>query len=106
MPRRHSHFALMICLAMLGSGCSAIAGGAPDPAPGKTVPVPPASETTCGAEDFNDLIGKIWSPELLGDYDGKLRVLEKGSMATMDYVIGRLNVRLDEDGRVESLSCG
>lgn len=101
MPR-HALFTL-ISVASL-SASSALAGGAPEPE--KTRPLPPVTDTACGAETHQSLIGKIWSSDLLAGFDGKVRVLEKDSVATMDYLFNRLNVLLDEDGRVEALTCG
>lgn len=104
---RLATLSMTICLAMLIGSGSARAGGPPEVESGKQRPVTaPETGAGCGADSYGYLAGKIWSPELLEGFEGRLRVLEKGSVATMDYLPDRLNLRLDDDGRIESLTCG
>ena len=65
----------------------------------------------CSTEPLADLIGKPGSQELL--YQARqrsgaqrARMLNPDDMMTMDYDSQRLNVDLDEQGRVYRLSCG
>lgn len=62
-------------------------------------------EDTCGAAALQSLVGQDRSA-LAGMEPGpKLRILEPGSVVTMDFRADRLNIELDEDGRVVRLYC-
>lgn len=65
-----------------------------------------APETPCGADLYEDLVGQEWSDELLPERDAPVRVLRPGSVATMDHRPARLNIHLDDEGRVSQLRCG
>ncbi len=66
-----------------------------------------ASEATeCGADTLQHLIGQ---PSGAHDFAGSsrpLRILPPGSAMTMDHRIDRLNVDLDDQGRIMRIWCG
>ena len=72
-------------------------------------PEPPAGIETgpsCGATGLQGLIGK---PESALDgmrFAGPVRVIKPGMAVTMDYSPARLNVVLDETGKISRISCG
>ena len=73
------------------------------------VPLPPAPQpdlTSCNAVGLEGLIG---APASLLPTDGEwsaLRIINPGQAVTMDYSATRLNVRVNEAGIIQSLSCG
>lgn len=93
----------MIVLAALAAAGCTTAGADAD------TPPPPSGE--CKAEAAAALVGRAASPELgsealrLTGARG-LRWIRPGDAVTMDYRPDRLNVKLDDSGRVEGFSCG
>lgn len=66
---------------------------------------------TCNAEGLSDLVGRPATQELGAEAlrrsgSKTLRWIRPGDVVTMDYREDRLNVHLDEAGRVERLRCG
>jgi hypothetical protein len=63
-------------------------------------------ESGCQAERWQNLIG-MTSAEAQGqDLPGGARVLEWGSIVTQEYLPTRMNVHLDQGGRVFRVICG
>lgn len=60
----------------------------------------------CGTEALAPLVGQPWSEDLLPPREAPVRVLRPGDMMTMDHMPARLNVHLDDTGRVSALRCG
>ncbi|MGM0982547.1 MAG: I78 family peptidase inhibitor [Pseudomonadota bacterium] len=84
-----------------------------------TVPRDPAPEPprvnegddACGAGRVQDRVGRAFDEALrasLREQSGAeaLRVMRPGEAHTLDYRAERLNVRLDERGRITALDCG
>lgn len=72
---------------------------------------PPMPSGECKAEAAAALIGRAASPEVgseaLRMTGAKgLRWIRPGDAVTMDYRADRLNVKLDDSGKVESFNCG
>lgn len=71
---------------------------------------PPVAEA-CDSAPANELIGK---PHDAATADRALkltgarhlRLVRPGMMVTMDYRADRLTVHLDDDGKIERISCG
>lgn len=83
------------------AGCSE---QAPRPVP------PPPMNSDCGAGQLGAYVGQPASDAALSAIrqwrgDNPVRVLKPGSAMTMDYRPGRLNVFLDDQGRIEKFSC-
>ncbi len=89
------------------------------PAPSRVEPSTPAmsrpvaAETgdECGAGQLADLIGKSASPAVRARIaatagSGRARIYTTGDALTMDYSPQRLNVELDQAGRIAKISCG
>ncbi len=62
------------------------------------------------SDAFAEFIGKKWGDEVTetklkekGQFN-KLRVLEPGSMTTMDFIEDRLNVNVDETKKIVSFN--
>lgn len=77
----------------------------PQPAP------PPASEAVdCGAGALASYVGVAASDAVIATIhqwrgNNPVRVLKPGSAMTMDFRPGRLNVFLDDQGRIEKFTC-
>ncbi|HET9354859.1 MAG TPA: I78 family peptidase inhibitor [Sphingomicrobium sp.] len=76
-------------------------------------PLPPANPegAMCTAVQLNRYKGQPRSTELGQRIKAEsgartLRWLPKGTITTMEYREDRVNVRLDENGRVEAINCG
>lgn len=86
------------------SGCTTVAA--------EEQPVPAqATGGTCNAAPAQGLIGRPSSPELGAEAQrltgaARMRWTRPGQMVTMDYREDRLNIDLDEQGRVTGLRCG
>ncbi|MHB0776147.1 I78 family peptidase inhibitor [Halomonas sp. WWR20] len=68
-------------------------------------------DTTCGAEAVQSAVGRALDEALrerLASESGaaRVRTMRPGQAYTMDYREDRLSVRVDAQGRIESLSCG
>lgn len=72
---------------------------------------PPPLQAHCTAEGLDSLIGKTRSPKLESRAKRMsgartLRWIAPGSAVTMDYRTDRLNLELDERGRITRARCG
>lgn len=98
-----------ICLAALLAGCAS--GPAPEDAPRPPGMSEPGGREQCDTSAVQDYIGQNYSDALRqmitsqSDADS-VRVLEPGQPFTLDYRQERLNIYLDEDGRISDLRCG
>lgn len=111
-------FAALALAALLG-GCAAQTGTLSAPSsPDVSAPPPPSvaggaqqNEGTCQAGALASAVGETLSDEraqaLRADSGARdVRVLAPDSMATMDYREDRLNIEVDEQGRITGLRCG
>ena len=78
-----------------GSGDTSVPAAAPE---GKA--------DTCGASEFAAAIGTAHADHDFADPGRPLRIIPPMSAITMDHNPSRLNVDLDEDGKVLRLWCG
>jgi hypothetical protein len=67
--------------------------------------VPPAG-AECGAPAYAALVGQADSPGLRAQLPEDSRVIPAHGAISMDYRPGRLNLELDEQGRVVRIWCG
>lgn len=87
-------------LVFLGLCAAALAGCQPK---GET---PPDRAETCDAETLQHLVGNPQSALESAEITGPTRILPPGSMMTMDHRPDRLNVDLDDAGRITRIWCG
>jgi peptidase inhibitor I78 family protein len=89
-------------------GCAAVPRAEPPP----PAPPPPAPDgLPCSAEGLEDLLGRPASQAVGAEAMRRsgarmLRWIRPGDAVTMDYSEHRLNVHLDERGRVQRFECG
>jgi hypothetical protein len=74
-------------------------------------PATPAASAMCDSTRIEGAIGQTFTPALGDTWRTKagaraVRVIRPGTAVTMDYRPDRLNVTLDEAGRVTALRCG
>ena len=88
--------------AVLGAGCTTMAAEEPN-----------SGEITgsCRAEGVEGFVGQPATAEngaeiLRKSRAKKLRWIPHGAAVTMDYSPDRVNVKLDPQNRIESISCG
>ena len=60
----------------------------------------------CGASGLQVLVGQPASRLETMRFSQPLRVINPGQMVTMDYIEARLNISVDEAGRISRVSCG
>ncbi len=92
---------LFLSAAMLLQACDMVVM---QPVP---VPVPPVVDlSSCRAEGVRNLIGQ--DVRLLPDSGSwaSYRVIHPGQVITMDFSATRLNLRVDENGIIQSMFCG
>lgn len=94
---------LPLCAGLALSACLPEATPAPEDGV-SSLPAP--ADDTCGARAAGALIGKDKSAlaSLAGRRD-PMRVISPGQAVTMDYIQNRLNVELDEAGKIIRMSC-
>ncbi|WP_048306428.1 I78 family peptidase inhibitor [Halomonas sp. PR-M31] len=98
-----------MCLAALAAGCAS--GPAPEDAPRPPGMNEPGNHAKCDTSAVQSYIGQNYSDALrqvlTSQSDSEnARVLEPGQPFTLDYRQERLNIYLDEDGRISDLRCG
>ncbi len=64
------------------------------------------SMSECKAEEYQYLIGK--SIESINDMNikDKVRIIKPNMMVDMRFISTRLNIRVDEEGKIERIYCG
>jgi hypothetical protein len=62
--------------------------------------------SACEAEHWQQLIGMTMADAQAQDLPDATRIVEWGGMVTQDYVPSRMNVHLDQNGRVYRVICG
>jgi hypothetical protein len=65
-----------------------------------------SEDSACEAERWQQLIGMTAADVQSQRLPENVRVIEWGGMVTQDYVPARLNVHLDQNGRVYRVICG
>ena len=96
--------AMTLAMAIGVAGCAASPSPAPDePA---NAALPSASNDTCGASMFAELIGKpIDGPGVPGNSRLSRHILP-GTQVTMDYVSQRMNIEANAQGVIQRINCG
>lgn len=96
-------FGLMLALA----GCTASEAPPFEPPVDPPVdPMPPPMVETCGAEGLHHLLGQPEAVLATMRFAQVVRVIRPGMAVTMDYSPDRLNIEIDEAGRISRVSCG
>ncbi|AJE45246.1 I78 family peptidase inhibitor [Celeribacter indicus] len=77
----------------------------------ETAPVPEteppaATEDSCGMDRVEGMVGQDRAAVDALALEGPVRILPPGSMMTMDHRIDRLNIELDDAGKVTRIWCG
>lgn len=83
--------------------------GAETPPAAESEVTPPdmtGPEGSCNANAFNGIIGQNVNTILVEAIEGPVRVIRPGQMITMDFRANRLNIELDEIGKVARVWCG
>ena len=75
----------------------------PDPVVSEP-PSPPAK--ACGAADLQYLVGQPESVLQTMKFGGDTRIIRPGMAVTMDYRENRLNIEIDNAGKIGRVSCG
>ncbi|MFK4871109.1 I78 family peptidase inhibitor [Novosphingobium sp. ZW T3_23] len=73
-------------------------------------PPPPSMEPSCGAEQLASYVGQPASDEVIARItawrgDKPMRVIKPGMAVTMDYRPDRLNVQVDDNGKIKGFNC-
>ena len=84
--------------------------GCSEKTPPRPAPPPPPVNADCGAGQLGAYIGREATGDVIAAIrawrgDNPVRVLKPGSVMTMDYRAGRLNLFLDEQGRIKAFKC-
>lgn len=79
--------------------------------PAETPPPPkPPAEDTCGTAKVSRFLGQeataAIEAEISADTAGPTRTIRPGDAVTMDFRPDRLNIELDESGKIKRLRCG
>ncbi|CAM3601133.1 I78 family peptidase inhibitor [Halomonas lysinitropha] len=96
---------------MLMTACSATNESTVPRDPAPEPPRVSEGDDACGAGRVQGWVGKPFDTESGGTLRKEsgaeaLRVMRPGEAYTLDYRAERLNVRLDERGRITALECG
>lgn len=92
----------LVLLAPLMFAACVEAESPPDPG----VIVPPSPEGSCGAPDLQYLVGQSDSVLQTMKFGGDTRIIYPGMAVTMDYREDRLNIEIDEAGKISRVNCG
>lgn len=96
-----------------GAGASAsLARRVPEPSPTQpgARPSPDLASAECGADTLGQYVNQLYTDDMLTKIRAavgheRIRVIRPGDAVTMDYRPDRLNVEIDEDGRVRRVHC-
>jgi Flp pilus assembly protein TadD len=105
----HVHPAVVVvALAGALSGC---AGHGQTPASADAAPPQPAPVVHCNAQPAQFAVGKASTASVMETARARsgaqiARILRPGQMVTKEFNAQRLNLQVDESGRVLSVSCG
>ena len=83
-----------------------IAGHVQGAAPAAEAPAVADTVATCAGTDVLALVGQNVSNLPAAGPWSAVRILKPGAMATMDYSPTRLNVHVDDSGKILDMSCG
>lgn len=83
--------AVVLALTMIASGCVPVSGPEPE---------------TCGAEGMQDLVGQDKAVFAAMTLPMGTRIIPPGTAITEDYSPTRLNIDLDDKGRITRVWCG
>ena len=96
--------AVLLPLALVACLVACVEGEAP-PDPGVVVPpMPPAG--ACGAPDLQYLVGQPDTVLQTMKFGTTTRIIRPGMAVTMDYSESRLNIEINEAGKISRVSCG
>jgi hypothetical protein len=78
---------------------------------GEPMPIPPGPATACGSHLVASYVGKTRTDAIAAEVARvsgakSIRWIKPGMAVTMDYREDRLNVRLDDKGKILSFNCG
>ncbi|AJP71630.1 I78 family peptidase inhibitor [Sphingomonas hengshuiensis] len=98
----------MIRLALLPLAALSMGACAYSDPPSAALPVQPG---TCDAAQAGALVGRTYAPAMAAEVQAltgatAIRVLPPGTAATMDFRAERVNVDLDDKGRIVAVRCG
>ena len=76
-----------------------------------TTPATPPAASACNADAIQPYVGQVATTEVVDAARkaagaGLVRALKPNDAATLDYRIERLNIMLDEGGKILSATCG
>lgn len=105
MPARSLSFAALAALALATAACSGGSTQKTSPDAGTT------AEDTCGVKDLQDRIGDTLDVQLLQVIENsvpshRVRVLTPDSVATMEYIPERADVKTDKANVITAITCG
>jgi hypothetical protein len=60
----------------------------------------------CRAEQYQYLLGESIENIQKIDFEGKVRIIKPNMMVDMQFIPQRLNIRVDEKGKVKRVYCG
>lgn len=66
----------------------------------------PESGDSCGADALQDLVGQPGTVLETMRFEQELRVIEYGMAVTLDFNPSRLNIALDQQEIIATVSCG
>lgn len=67
----------------------------------------PMDRDACGASGLQRLVGETEAAlAAVALPDGAVRVIRPGMAVTLDYSLSRLNIEIDEAGRIARVFCG
>ncbi len=60
----------------------------------------------CKAEEYQYLIGESIENVNSMDFENKVRIIKPNMMVDMRFISTRLNIRVDDDGKIVKIFCG
>lgn len=101
MPR----LSLALPLALVLAGCVPVEAPPVAPGPGKPArPAPPVG--LCDAPQMQGLVGQDGAVLDSLSLPDPVRIIKPGMAVTMDYAPERMNIQIDRNGLIESVTCG